>query len=130
MRAIALGLLLAIGCDKGGPTKEELARQKAEAESEQAVKDAEQAKAKLEQWIKVIDDLDAKIAAAINKVAEAQSDDERAAAQAELKKLREDREALVREAAAARAAKQVLERRQGLPISKECMDNPLAKGCS
>lgn len=118
MRAIALGLLLVLGCDKGGPTREELARQKAAAEAAQAASDA---KAKLESQKKQLDDLDAKLVTAVNHVVDAQSDAERAAANAELKALQAQKAELVRDMEGGRPK---------VKMSTQCIDNPLAKGCS
>ena len=133
MRAIALAvLMMVVGCDQGRPTpsREEIARKRAEAESAQAIKDAQDAKAKLDAIIKQLDDLDKKVQAAVDRVVEAETDAERAAAKTELLKLQQEKADLVRSVAEARAAVESTGRRKGVTISKECMDNPLAKGCS
>ncbi|HTL36532.1 MAG TPA: hypothetical protein VL326_25540 [Kofleriaceae bacterium] len=105
-------------------------RKKAEAEAAQAVKDANDAKDKLDRIMKDLDDLDTKVGAAVSAVADAQNDADRASAKQRLIALQKEQYDMKQRAAAARAAAEKAERLKGVKISKECMDNPLAKGCS
>lgn len=59
----------------------------------------------------------------------AQNDADRAAAKAKLEALRKERAEMDARIAAAKAAASKAQRKQGAKISKECLDNPLAKGC-
>jgi len=80
--------------------------------------------------MKDLDELDRKIGAAVTAVADAQSDADRARAKAQLAALQKEQSELKQRAADARAAAARADRLKGTKISKECMDNPLAKGCS
>ena len=62
--------------------------------------------------------------------ADAQNDADRASAKARLIKLQQEQAEMKQRAAEARAAAERAERKKGVKISKECLDNPLAKGCS
>jgi hypothetical protein len=106
------------------------AKRKAEAAAAQAVKDAQDAKDKLDTIMKQLDDLDTKVGQAVSAVADAQNDADRASAKAKLIALQKEQYEMKQRAAAARAAADKAERLKGVKISKECMDNPLAKGCS
>ena len=77
-----------------------------------------------------LDDLDTKVTAAVTAVADAQNDADRAGAKAKLIALQREQAEMKQRAAAAKAAAERAERQKGVKISKECMDNPLAKGCS
>jgi hypothetical protein len=105
-------------------------RKKAEAEAAQAVHDANDAKEKLEKITKDLDDLNDKVSTAVNAVADAQNDADRASAKAKLVALQKEQFEMKQRAADAKAAAEKAERRKGVKVSKECLDNPLAKGCS
>ena len=73
--------------------------------------------------------MDKKLASAVDNVVAAQNDADRAAAKSKLEQLRKEKAEMEARIAAARAAAARAERLKGAKISKECQDNPLAKGC-
>jgi hypothetical protein len=138
--------LLAGGCNSETPAAEmDKAQEKrksidvrqAEAEAalakkraEEAVRAAEEAAESVQRLEKDLADLDTKVGAAVDAVVAAQSDADRAAAKAKLEMLRKEKAEFERRTAEAKAAAARARRVQGSSISKECQDNPLAKGCS
>lgn len=126
-------------CDSGAPSpskmldQAEAARERAEVaalEAQQAIKASAEATAKVDAAERDRVALDDKIAKAVDAVAGAQSDAERTRASVELQQLRKAKVDLEAKVAAAKAAAARAERAKGVHISKECLDNPLAKGCS
>lgn len=105
-------------------------RKTAEQQAAQAVKDAQEAKAALERATQELSDLDGKVTAAVTAVADAQNDADRASAKARLIALQREQAELKSRLTAATLALQKAESLKGVTISKECKDNPLAKGCS
>ena len=73
--------------------------------------------------------LDAQVTKAIDGVKNATNQADRAAANARLSALQREKRDLQARLAAARAAAAKAAREKGVHVSKECMDNPLAKGC-
>jgi len=106
------------------------AKRKAEASAAQAVKDAAEAKDQLDKVMKQLDELDANVNKAVNAVADAQNDADRASAKQRLIALQREQYEMKQRANEARAKAEKAERNKGIKISKECMDNPLAKGCT
>ena len=121
-------------CDSGAPSRDvaraETARQRAELEAQQAIKASVDASAKLEAAARDLAALDDKVAKAVDVVVNAQTDAERTRGTAELQQLRKAKVDLEATFAAAKAAAARAERAKGVHISQECLDNPLAKGCS
>jgi hypothetical protein len=74
-------------------------------------------------------ELETRTQASIDEVMAAQNDADRAAAKTKLEALRRDQADMERRLAEARAAAGRAARKKGAPVSQECMDNPLAKGC-
>jgi hypothetical protein len=70
-----------------------------------------------------------RITRAVDAVANAQSDSDRSAAKAQLTALQREKADLDKRVAAARADAAKAARDKGVKIRKECLDNPLAKGC-
>ena len=77
-----------------------------------------------------VDELDTKVAGAVSAVTDAQNDADRASAKAKLVALQREQYEMKQRAKDAKAAADLAERKKGVKISKECMENPLAKGCS
>jgi chromosome segregation ATPase len=105
----------------------ESAKAKAEADKAMAA-----AKAAGDEVAKLAADLDAlndKVAKAVDAIVQAKTDAERAAAKTTLDSLRKEKSELEQRVAEAKAASARAERMKGVHISKECLDNPLAKGC-
>jgi len=96
----------------------------------EAVKDAAGAQEKVMQLEKTAADMMEKINGAITAVEAAQSDADRTAAKAKLIALQAEQAAMQVAIAAAKAAAAKAARLKGVKISPECLDNPLAKGCS
>jgi hypothetical protein len=71
-----------------------------------------------------------RLAAADAAVKSAQTDADRKAAQANLDKLNQQKREMEQRIAAAKAAAEKAKRKEGVHLSKECLENPLAKGCS
>ena len=74
-------------------------------------------------------DMITQINGAIAAVEAAQGDADRAAAKSKLASLQRAQAEMQERIRAAKAAADLAERRKGVKISKECLDNPLAKGC-
>jgi hypothetical protein len=105
------------------------ARKEAEIAAQQAINDAKEAKASLDKVTRDLDDLDAKAVAAKKAVDLAQNDADRANANAKLRQLQQEQADMRNRVEAAKQAAAKAERAKGVHISKECMENPLAKGC-
>ncbi len=78
---------------------------------------------------KQVDDMAKQVDAAVAAVAAAKNDKELALAKAKLDELQKQRAKLATDIAAAKANAEKAERTRGVHVSKECIDNPLAKGC-
>lgn len=103
---------------------------KAEADAALAVKEADEARAKLEAIMTELDAVETKISVAVTELADAQNDVERNTAAAKLKLLQREQAEIKQRAMDARAAAEKAERKKGTKISAECQANPLAQGCS
>ena len=101
----------------------------AKAAFEQSVKDAAEAADKLQKLSTEVDALNDKVSKAVDAVLNAQNDADRAAAKAVLTRLQKDKADLEQRVTDAKATAARAERMKGVHISKECLDNPLAKGC-
>ena len=101
--------------------------QRAADDAAQAAREAEE---RLDQIARDLDALDKRTSAAIDQVVAAQNDADRAAAKARLEELQRDKQDMEQRIRAAKAAAAKAERAKGVKVSPECMDNPLAKGCS
>jgi predicted nucleic acid-binding Zn-ribbon protein len=126
-------------CDSGAPSpnkmidQAESARAQSEAaalEVQQAIKALSDANGSVEAALLDLSALDDKISKAVDAVASAQTDAEGTRTTLELRQLRKEKVDLEAKLAAAKAAAARAERAKGVHISKECLDNPLAKGCS
>jgi len=106
-----------------------LAAKKAELEAQEAMKQAKAAQENITQVAKDLDAMNERLAGAVDAVVNAQNDADRAAAKAKLEALQKEKADLEAHVAAAKAAADRAERTKGVTISKECLDNPLAKGC-
>lgn len=108
----------------------EAQRMRAEAEYAYAMKAAQEAIEKVEALQRELDDLSARTGAAIDSLVAAQNDADRSAAKAKLEALRKEQAEMKMKLEAAKARAQRAQRKQGTPVSAECLDNPLAKGCT
>ncbi len=108
----------------------EEARAKAEAAAEQAAADAKAAADSVNKVQGEVDDLSKRLDQAVQDVADAKSRAEIDAARAKLAELQKQRADLERKVGEAKAAAARAERSKGVHISPECLQNPLAKGCS
>jgi hypothetical protein len=102
----------------------------AELRAQQAEIDARGAAAQVDRIEKDLDGLNDRVARAVSAVVDAQNEDDRAAALAKLKQLQAEQYTAKQRVEAARAAAVQAERMKGVHLSKECIDNPLARGCS
>ncbi|HEY1559022.1 MAG TPA: hypothetical protein VGF94_29575 [Kofleriaceae bacterium] len=105
------------------------ARKKAEAEADQAVKDAKAAQEQVSKAQKDLEDLQGRLDKAISDVASAQDAVALREAQARLSELNKEKAEMNTRLAAAKAAAEKAERVKGVHLSQECLNNPLAKGC-
>ncbi|HEV7558075.1 MAG TPA: hypothetical protein VGO00_21555 [Kofleriaceae bacterium] len=103
---------------------------KAHAEAATAIKAADEAKARVDELANMLDKLNRNVDEAVTQTMNAHTDAERAAATTTLEKLRSQKTAIEREVMSAKEAAAKAERAKGVHVSKECIDNPLAKGCS
>ncbi len=104
--------------------------EQARARAEAAMAAAQDAQATVMRLQQEAVQLAAKVDAAVTQLVETQSDAERVAAKAQLQQLNHERAELERRMAAARETARSAERRRDVPLSKECLDDPLAPGCS
>lgn len=107
----------------------ELGAKKAELEAQEAMKRAQEAQDDMQKVEKDLDDLSNRLTKAVDDVVNAQNDADRAAAKAKLEALQKEKADIETRIAAAKAAAAKAERAKGVKVSKECLDNPLAKGC-
>jgi hypothetical protein len=98
--------------------------------AERARKMAEEATARLQEVVAQLDALNERIASAQQAINAAQSQAERDAANARLRALQKEQAEMRQKIAEAKAAAAKAEREKGVHVSPECMQNPLAKGCS
>ncbi len=114
-----------------GP-RDEAERLAAQAErlAAQAVKDAEEAREKVEQIAKDLHEMNAKLERAVDAVAAAQNDADRASAKAKLEALRREQAELNAKVRAAKDAAGRAQPDKARRVSPECLDHPLAEGCS
>lgn len=105
------------------------AKRAAEQARDQAVKAARESEEQLDRVQADLQDLDKRVNGAVDSVTAAQTDADRAAANAKLKALQKDKQEMEQRIAAAKAAAAKAARLRGRTVSKECRDNPLAKGC-
>jgi uncharacterized membrane protein YgaE (UPF0421/DUF939 family) len=106
------------------------AKEKAEQIAKQAVQDAKEAQDKVEKLSSDLADLDKKVNSAVDGVMAAQNDADRNAARSNLEKLRHEKFEMEQRIQAAKTAAAKAERAKGVHLSKECLENPLAKGCN
>ncbi|MFT3700447.1 MAG: hypothetical protein QM831_45300 [Kofleriaceae bacterium] len=109
----------------------------AAAKANAAIKAADQAVQEAQDAEQRVKDLEAKAEAlskqvndAVDELAKATTDAAREAAKTKLQGLQKQVEEMKEGVAAAKAGAAKAERAKGVHITKECMDNPLAKGCS
>jgi hypothetical protein len=126
----AIGLIFFAIQRKRASEAAEEAAEIAKKASAQAVEDARVARKQVDDLMRQTKDLDDKVTVAIDAVGKAKSLSEQRAAQAELDKLRQQKIEMDARMAAARDAAEKAKRREGIHLSKECLENPLAKGCS
>jgi colicin import membrane protein len=101
----------------------------ARAEADKAIKAAQEAQALVDRLQRDLSDMDKKVSAAVDGVVTAQNDADRASAKAKLQELNRQKYEMEKRIAEAKAAAARAERLKGAKVSKECQDNPLAKGC-
>jgi hypothetical protein len=101
----------------------------AETEVVQAIQDAQAAREKLEIVMWRLDQIDMRIARATEAVTGADNDTGRAAAEARLRQLIEERDELLQRARVSRALADRGDRLKCVCVPRQCIDNPLAKGC-
>ncbi len=131
LAVVAAVVLIFIAIEKMRESSESAdSEREAKIAAQKAIDDAKEAKTKLEQVEKGLDDLNDKVAKAVDSVVAAQNDADRASAKAHLIELQKEQYEMKQRVAAAKAAADKAERAKGVHISKECLENPLAKGCS
>ena len=108
----------------------DVAKVKAEQIAAQAVKDAKEAQEAVEVLQKDAEAMSKKVDTAVDALASAQSQADRDAAKSKLDQLRREKYEMDQRIAEAKAKAARAERLKGVKISKECLDNPLAKGCN
>lgn len=114
----------------GSSAADRAAKEKAELVAKQAVEDAKAAQDRVDQLDRDMKEQNEQLAKADAAVKSAQNDADRKAAQSNLDKLKEQKKDMENRIAAAKAAAAKADRAKGLHLSKECLENPLAKGCN
>jgi chromosome segregation ATPase len=131
-------VVLLIGCSGEAVLKQVEADMKAEEARLQmeverlraADREAREAKAQIERLQQDLAETDHEVAAAIDAVVAAQTQADRDSAMAKLDTVRREKAQLESTMAAKKAALDKAKRTQPRELSRECLDNPLAKGCS
>jgi len=109
---------------------ERMRAKEAELMAAQAVKDAQEARDKLDKIQADLDDLNKRVDQGVQDVTSASNKADIEAAKAKLVQLQKDQQDMMRRIAEAKAAAAKAERAKGVHISPECLKNPLAKGCN
>lgn len=104
--------------------------QKAQQEKAEFERVAQDASEKVNQLLHDIKEQDGRLGSAEQALRTAQTDADRRAAQANLDKLRQQKFEMEKRIQEAKNAASKAERARGVHLSKECLENPLAKGCS
>ena len=107
-----------------------LRAERAEREAQDAIKAAHEVEERLDQISRDLAALDQRVSAAVDQVVAAQNNAERATASERLKELQRQKAEMEQRIGEAKAAAEKAQRKKGVKISQDCMDNPLAKGCS
>lgn len=102
----------------------------AEKRADQAMKDAKDAQDRVERLQADLADFSKRLDAAVEAVTAAKTQAEREHADQLLKQLQREKAEMEARIAEAKAASAKATRRKGVNIPKECLDNPLAKGCN
>ena len=116
--------------------RDRFARELDEADARQraqvavAVADADEAKRKLDDLMRELEEFDRKVGVAVTAIDDALTDADRAAAKSRLQQALKEYEELKERVVEARARFARAKRLSGANFSKECMENPLARGCS
>lgn len=110
--------------------KDRAAKVLAEQQAEQAMKESREAQERVAQLDSEFRDLGDKLSGAQVALTAAKTEADRRAAQAKLDELNQQKLEMERRIQAARAAAEKAKRKGGIHLSKECLENPLAKGCS
>jgi len=126
----AIGLIFFAIQKMNQSSEDNKAKAEAEAIAEKAAKDAKEAQEKVAKLSNDLIDLGHRVDQATDALAAAQNDADRSAARAKLDQLRKERAEMEQHIADAKAAAAKAERARGVHVSKECLDNPLAKGCT
>jgi colicin import membrane protein len=126
----AIGLIFFAVQRKRESDAASVAAQKSEDERKRYEVLVKEARDQVEQVVRDSKELEGRLSAADTAVKAAQTDADRRAANANLEKLRQQKLEMEQRIAAAKAAADKAERAKGVHLSKECLENPLAKGCS
>jgi predicted nucleic acid-binding Zn-ribbon protein len=110
--------------------QEAAAAKKAEEVAAQSAKDAAEAQAAVEKLQQDATDLQKRVTEATDALVGAQNQVDRDAAKAKLDQLQKEKVEIDARVAEAKAVAARAERMKGVSISKECLENPLAKGCN
>jgi hypothetical protein len=127
-RARAAGVEI-VNAAQQGQTEAEIAAAKARAVANEAVKAATAARERIPQLEQGAVEMTNRIDEMLAAVSSAQNEAERVAARAKLAVLQKANAELAAELAAVKAQVAKAERLEGTTVSKECRENPLAKGC-
>ena len=126
--AIALTI---IGINAYNSSQEDKARAaQAEKEKDEYAAQVKKLKEDVEKAQHDLDDVATRVDKAVADVSAAQNAADLRAAQERLAQLNREKAEMNKRLADAKTAAEKAERAKGLHISKECQDNPLAKGCS
>jgi colicin import membrane protein len=130
--ALVLTVLLVIFVVRAIGQKQEAEQlaQQSKAIAEQAVKDAQAAQERVAALDREFKDLDKGLSDAQTALSSAKTEADRISAQSRLNDLRTQKLEMERRIQKAKDDAAAAERRKGVHLSKECLENPLAKGCS
>ncbi len=126
---IVVGVFVAVK-SSAKSDEDNIKRVAAEKMAQDAANSAKEAQEKVEKLSNDLLDLGKRVDKATDALASAQNDADRQSARGKLEQLRKERAEMEQHIADAKAAAAKAERNKGVHVSKECLDNPLAKGCS
>ena len=106
-----------------------VAPSKDEAAVARLVKEVQAATNEFDALVRELEELDDRIAQAVNALTEAENDADRSAARARLRQLRQQQYEIKQRVAAFRTVVDRRGRIKCLCVPRQCIDNPLAEGC-
>jgi hypothetical protein len=126
---LTIGLVIFAVQRMNQAAQDRAAAEQAQRDKVEAERVAKEAQDRVDQLSRDMKDQDDRLNAADQALKTAQTDADRRAAQANLDRLRQQKFEMEKRIQEARDRASKAERAKGVHLSKECLENPLAKGC-